>query len=446
MLLCCGSSVFAAIISPDDNGAVSAAAYLARRDGWLSGVTVNGQPTTVVPSGLSSVTASGGKALITTPAKAMVAGKELSLLSKIKPAIGATGKLAIALAKVAGPVGVAVTAYDLFSAVKDFSVQYKSPGVLDITRDIRFEQCVSGCYEYTYDGSIWFDSVSQVCSVAVNETNRVGQSNGYTYTASVSGSACEFEQKDQGGAISTFIYTPSKRDMSPFEGVKVISSTEDDLIRAIESETGLPNGVVEDTIKAGIESGLPLEVDDTSKQVTGPSTTSSPTITTKTNPDGSTETVTTTNNLTYQGNNVTVTNSSVTSNYNPVTNTTTTTTQTTQNPNLPTEPENVVVTDSVFADIPDLYTPKYPDGLIGVWAAKKAELNNTSLSGLTAVLMPNMAESGGSCPSWMLPLDLASWSAYGSVDVSPPCWIWDAVKAFVIFGALLLARSLVFGG
>lgn len=59
--------------------------------------------------------------------------------------------------------------------------------------------------------------------------------------------------------------------------------------------------------------------------------------------------------------------------------------------------------------------------------------------------MPNVGD-GGSCPTWPINLDLAQWASYGTYDVAPPCWIWDVAKAILILSALLLARSLIFGG
>lgn len=93
---------------------------------------------------------------------------------------------------------------------------------------------------------------------------------------------------------------------------------------------------------------------------------------------------------------------------------------------------------------PELYEPKYPDGLGGVWDAKITELKDSPLFELTDTLMPNIA-SGGTCPAWLVPLDLGLWS-FGSYDVAPPCWIWDFAKVIVIISSLLLARALIFGG
>ena len=73
-----------------------------------------------------------------------------------------------------------------------------------------------------------------------------------------------------------------------------------------------------------------------------------PKVTTKKNPDGSTDTTTEKTNITYQGNDIKVTNTSVTNNYNPTTNTTTTTGDTTvENPDEPTKDQCEKYPDSI---------------------------------------------------------------------------------------------------
>lgn len=95
--------------------------------------------------------------------------------------------------------------------------------------------------------------------------------------------------------------------------------------------------------------------------------------------------------------------------------------------------------------VPDLYGQKYPDGLAGVWSTKKAALLATSVGSLTSTLMPSVP-NGGSAPVWMLPLSFGNGWEFGSFDVAPPAYVWGWAKVFVLLGALLLARALIFGG
>lgn len=108
-------------------------------------------------------------------------------------------------------------------------------------------------------------------------------------------------------------------------------------------------------------------------------------------------------------------------------------------------PEDMPPTDSPLPEVPKLYTPAFPDGLVGVWAARKAALMATPLLSLVPSLMPNVA-GAGSCPTMPVNLNFASWANFGTKDVAPPCYVWEWAKLIVLAGALLLARALVFGG
>ncbi len=224
--------------------------------------------------------------------------------------------------------------------------------------------------------------------------------------------------------------------VSSSEGV-VQPATEQEFIDAIASKSGWPSGSA--IGRAIVATGE--KVDPGPLTVTGPAT--SPGTSSQTQkPNGNTETKTVTHNHTYNGNTITTTTTTVINNYNPTTNTTETET-TTETPEPEPEPDNTVV-DTALPDQPKLYEPKYPQGLTGVWAQKKAELVATPLASLVTQLMPSVG-SGGTCPAWNLSLNLGAWD-YGSHNVAPPCYIWDWCKFFIIAGALLLARALIFGG
>jgi len=125
--------------------------------------------------------------------------------------------------------------------------------------------------------------------------------------------------------------------------------------------------------------------------------------------------------------------------------TTPTPVSTTPDPNVTTEATpDLSASDTPLEDIPKLYEPKYPDGIVGVWNQKKADLKSTPLISLVSTVMPNLGD-GGTCPTWTIDLDLGI-ANYGSHNVAPPCWIFAVLKSIVIVSALLLARALVFGG
>lgn len=193
-------------------------------------------------------------------------------------------------------------------------------------------------------------------------------------------------------------------------------------------------------------------------QVTGPSEVKGPKKTTISQSGTRTDTTVSqeTTPLSYSGPNVTAgnttrtsTTTSVTTNPDGSTSTSTsTTTETTEQgtEGVPQDEQNEdAPTDTALPPVPDLYTRKYPDGLVGIWNTKSAEIKQAPLFRLATDLMPHVG-SGGSCPSWPINLDFATWAQFGTKNVAPPCETWDWARVFVIAGALLLARALIFGG
>ena len=107
--------------------------------------------------------------------------------------------------------------------------------------------------------------------------------------------------------------------------------------------------------------------------------------------------------------------------------------------------DSAPATDTALPGQPKLYEPKYPDGLTGVWTAQKDALKNSSLTQLARKLMPDIP-NGGSCPTMRVDLSFSSWANFGTKDLAPPCYVWDWGRVIIIISALILARSLVFGG
>lgn len=130
---------------------------------------------------------------------------------------------------------------------------------------------------------------------------------------------------------------------------------------------------------------------------------------------------------------------SVTNNITNVTNITNETT--TETEEVPEE----APTDTPFADLPELYKQKYPDGLIGVMRTQFTAMKATPLFSLPAQLMGDLPQTG-QCPSWQLNLNFAAWANFGTRNIGADCSIWDFASWVVIISALILARQLVFGG
>lgn len=79
----------------------------------------------------------------------------------------------------------------------------------------------------------------------------------------------------------------------------------------------------------------------------------------------------------------------------------------------------------------------------GVWDTRKAQLMATPLVGLASSLT-SFPGGTGSCPSWAIEGNIFGQSQGGTI--SPPCWLWTALRAFLMLTALFVARRLIFGG
>lgn len=211
---------------------------------------------------------------------------------------------------------------------------------------------------------------------------------------------------------------------------------------AIASKSGWPSSSdISTALADAVKSGEVVDYDPAS--VSGPASRPG-TSSTTTSPDGTATTVNVTHNYTYNGPKVTVTTTTTTTTTAPG-GSPVTSIKTDTDPAPEADPEEAgTPTDTPLPGQPKLYEPKYPDGLVGVWNSKKAQLDSTPLLNLLDDLMPQVASSG-SCPSWIISMDLDAWN-FGAHDVSPPCWLWDFARVVIIASALLLARRLVFGG
>ena len=182
---------------------------------------------------------------------------------------------------------------------------------------------------------------------------------------------------------------------------------------------------------------------DTVQLVPGTNTVAPPGAT-QTQTGTRTTTTTATHPLTYAGNSVTSStiNNTTTNITNNTTNVTTTENKT---ETIEDDSEEQTPSDAPLGDVPKLYEKKYPDGLLGVWDAKKAEFEQTSFFRMIDQLTPKIGQAG-SCPSWSIDLSWTPGGSMGVHELQPPCMIWPFLKAIVIISALFLARALIFGG
>lgn len=334
--------------------------------------------------------------------------------------------------KFAGVVGVGLVIYDL---AKELGVILsKNPdGSLKYEKQDPNVCSTAPCYYY-YDTSLplnRYSSLQAACTGAAITKFGAGSTGVLNPSPS-----CNYYRPNGSWAGSGSISTATAEPSPP----SLIPSTYQELVDKVAAKSGWPSGSHVRRLLAEDYPAPADRVQPIAQTVSGPATSPGKQATTTNTTNNTTKTETTTHNHTYNTNVVTTTSTTVTNIYNPATNTTETETKL-EEPNP--EPDNDAE-DTLLPDQPKLYEPKYPQGLVGVWDAKKAALLATPLASVLPQLMPSVG-SGGSCPSWMINLSLGSWD-YGSHDVAPPCFIWDLCKFFIIAGALLLARALIFGG
>lgn len=158
---------------------------------------------------------------------------------------------------------------------------------------------------------------------------------------------------------------------------------------------------------------------------TGSSTTNVSTV------GGTTTTTTTTNNISTGGTTVNVTSCTGGN--------CTSSTQETALEEDPTEGAPSAGTLSTVGDlaIDDTRT------IQSVWDTRKAAIMATPLMSLASSLT-SFPGGSGSCPAWAVTGSVFGVSAGGSI--SPPCWIWGVLRAFLLLTSLFVARRLIFGG
>jgi hypothetical protein len=370
---------------------------------------------------------------------------------------------------IGGPVGAIVTGLTVVPAVVDWlasgSARFK-PGTqtAELERQVN-APCPLGqtCTTYTIQVSStkYTDSTPGGVCTQVGRKYASNPENADAVGNAISDSQCNIDRPLPYGTLVTW---PIAKVSAFNPGLAWVPATIEEIRADMEKLPPFQKPVIDALIKAGGDlpisyapgsgvtpaagpasvSGIPVV-----KKEVSPTTTTTTTTTPKTDLEYGTGKHPTTGQIvpmvTTSVSNTTVTN--ITNNSTGATTTTTSVVnQPAVEPEAAKEPEPVVFTDSALPDLPKLYERKYPDGFAGVWTAKLAAIKATPLFSLVSGLMPDSIGSSGSCPVWMIPLNFASWSSYGSHDVAPPCWVWEFGKAIIVISSLMLARALVFGG
>lgn len=414
-------------------------------------VTLASDGTPLAAPGVPTVTTDGGLPKVeTTGHVANPAGNRVPVAASARvPAAevaAATGRLARNLAlKAAVVITTGVALYDFAKEIK-YILSRKPDGSLEVKKEDPTVCTVAPCYEYNFlnsEGGVWRSTPLAAANDLVAKRATQGiyltlQSCDWNPAAPAnvcvfrlqSGSLNYAGAPNRGAAVSQPVYLPSNLQ---------------ELTDAIASQSGWPatskvGQMLEDAAR---ETGVKTKVGPMT--VTGPATSPGKVSTTQNTTNNTTKTETTTYNHTYNGDTITTTAVTVTNITNNTTGETVSQETKTETPEKEEDPEDYTANDTPLPQQPKLYTPKYPNGLEGVWTQQKANLTATPLANLIGRLMPNVGSSG-SCPVMNVDFTFATWADYGIRDVAPPCYVWDWGRIIILVSALLLARALIFGG
>lgn len=378
--------------------------------------------------------------------------------------------------RVAWPVGVLMTAGEIFNFMSSLGLQDIQNGPDGITAKQNTPGSVSG-KEFSHVGTLnWFPTTNAACDSLIAQkykppVYRNASSTGVTVVGSFYYCNISLDIVNNPGKYNEYLTPTTTQDsISVRTNTSNTNSTttlnQQQIEDLIASKTpGWPSNAARALQSALNTPGVTVKTEPPT--VSGPASTPGTTTTTTTQtqvapgtttpvapgtpgaqPATQKTTTTTTNNATY--NNNTVTHNTKTTTTTNITNNVTNQTETKTDKEEVKEEENKEdespPTDTDLTKVPELYERKYPDGMVGIWNTKSQEIKQSPLFTLADDLMPT-GISGGTCPSWSLDLSFGgAFGDYGAQDVSPPCWIWDVARLIIIASALILARALVFGG
>lgn len=292
-----------------------------------------------------------------------------------------------------------------------------------------------------FQSDVKFDTFSGTCTTNLEQICNIAASGTYQHTSDPPGMRSAIGPRTIAGYGSDGA------------GDSFVPASDDDLIISFQQGLIANPGKAGDVAQSVSGAGHADKLLPGSLIVEGPVQVQGPTTTTTTNTPSGTETTVTNTvyNITYQGDTVNIDASVTTTTTHPDGSVTTSTTTTSGSPSPAeqTGPENSeeggAIVDPELPPIPELYQRKYPEGIVGVWNDKREGFDQSPFFQLIGKLAPSNLGDGG-CPSWSLPLSLESWAPYGTHTLQVPCWVWTAIRALMIVGALLIARRLIFGG
>lgn len=302
-------------------------------------------------------------------------------------------------------------------------------------------QTIGGYYIYTYGGVQWSTTVVQ---------HRSQLPSGYSISNNCTNESLGY--KWQLNPDSTWPVAVKRQITSPgdivYGGPVPLTEADYDLIEA--AANAKDSEWLKERLREHCEGSLnPQACFDSlrnSTSLSGPSTVTEPGPTTTTSgPSGTTTSTTNTKiDITYGDNyyDYRTTKTTIVTKPDGSTETTTETEPETEQPREE-EEQDINFTDSEFPPVEPFYQQKYPEGLEGVWQDAQSKFDNSEFMSFLHSFVPQFS---GSCPSWSMSFNIASWASYGNVPFVNLCYVFDFIKVIMLVTALFTARAITFGG
>lgn len=300
---------------------------------------------------------------------------------------------------------------------------------------------------------------SHLTSVLVSETERSAQclrEDGVTFTAGRSGTGCTsprvYDGVLKGCALPAGSPTPTALSDSDY----------DVLDGFVKGKDGVwQRGLADEVCKSSGNYDACIQNMGAVPYLSGPSTVSSPDVTTQTqtqNSDGTSTEVSTKTRTDYNLGYPSSSPGSITIDPKTTTQTTTTTkdangtiistgtttdTTTTTQPGSGTQLADGTFTDTPFPDVGPFYKQQFPGGFKDVWEKNKASFDSSPFVSFLKSFVPSFS---GSCPSWSMSFDIMPHANFGSREFGSLCYIFDVIKVIMLVTAMFTCRAIIFGG
>lgn len=90
------------------------------------------------------------------------------------------------------------------------------------------------------------------------------------------------------------------------------------------------------------------------------------------------------------------------------------------------------------------FESNYEEGIKTIWNDRMTEIQTSQAFTFIDQFKGNFPN--GTIPEWQMCFNLGPMGDFGCQNLTLPSYVWLAIKAFILFGAAILCRALIFGG